>query len=201
MKYSEKLKHPKWQKKRLEILQRDNFTCVLCGDKETELQINHLKYTGEPYDAPNKDLETLCKHCHALKHYAKEEIHCVYKIKKDESISIIYINDLGTCAVSLTDNTFEKHHGYLFNSPTLKKMYELNNPKIEINFDGSGLKYRDFGGYLKMIKNIEDNISKQGNNFPCEVVLDRETHSMAVEIFQAIKKYGRIILTHIGGAS
>jgi hypothetical protein len=68
MNYSEKLKHPKWQKKRLEILHRDNFTCVLCGDKETELHINHLKYTGEPYDAPNEDLETLCKVCHKLKH-------------------------------------------------------------------------------------------------------------------------------------
>jgi len=28
--YYELLKHPKWQKKRLEILQRANFECVKC---------------------------------------------------------------------------------------------------------------------------------------------------------------------------
>ena len=64
MNYSEKLKSPKWQKKRLEVLNRDNFKCCSCGDEETELHVHHLKYTGEPYDAPLEDLQTLCKHCH-----------------------------------------------------------------------------------------------------------------------------------------
>jgi 5-methylcytosine-specific restriction endonuclease McrA len=30
--YSELLKSPKWQKKRLEIMSRDKFTCKKCGD-------------------------------------------------------------------------------------------------------------------------------------------------------------------------
>lgn len=62
--YSEKLRKPAWQKKRLEILNRDSFTCQLCGDTETELQIHHKKYVGEPHEAPNDELVTLCKHCH-----------------------------------------------------------------------------------------------------------------------------------------
>lgn len=62
--YNEKLQHPKWQIKRLEIIKRDGGKCLLCGDTETMLQIHHLKYTGEPWDAPNEDLVTLCKHCH-----------------------------------------------------------------------------------------------------------------------------------------
>ena len=45
MKYIDKLKNPKWQKKRLEILNRDEFKCCYCNDTETELQIHHLKYT------------------------------------------------------------------------------------------------------------------------------------------------------------
>lgn len=64
MNYSEKLKDPRWQKKRLEILSRDNFTCQCCGDKDTSLHIHHSKYTGEPWEAPNEDLKTLCEHCH-----------------------------------------------------------------------------------------------------------------------------------------
>lgn len=31
--YSQKLLDPRWQRKRLEILQRDDFTCQVCSDK------------------------------------------------------------------------------------------------------------------------------------------------------------------------
>lgn len=66
MTYSEKLRDPRWQKKRLDILSRDNFTCQCCGDTETELNVHHKKYKKgkEPWDYPNNFLETLCKHCH-----------------------------------------------------------------------------------------------------------------------------------------
>ena len=68
MNYSEKLKDPRWQKKRLEILKRDNFTCKKCGDKTTTLHIHHLKYmkNKEPWETPKKDLITLCEDCHTL---------------------------------------------------------------------------------------------------------------------------------------
>lgn len=72
MTYSDKLKSPKWQKKRLEVLNRDNFKCCLCGDEETELHVHHLKYTAEPWSAPISDLETLCKYCHHLTEATKE---------------------------------------------------------------------------------------------------------------------------------
>ena len=39
MDYKEQIKSPKWQKRRLEIMQKDNFTCQLCGD--TESMLNH----------------------------------------------------------------------------------------------------------------------------------------------------------------
>lgn len=90
MNYSEKLKSPKWQKKRLEVLSRDNFTCCKCGDTETELHVHHLKYTGEPHEAPLEDLETLCKVCHKyftfhhskmINDYNLKGINNVYKFK------------------------------------------------------------------------------------------------------------------------
>lgn len=66
--YSEKLKSPLWQKKRLEILNRDNFTCVLCSDTETELHIHHNEYISgkKPWEYENDNFQTLCKHCHAI---------------------------------------------------------------------------------------------------------------------------------------
>jgi len=44
MKYSEKLKDPRWQKKRLKVLERDNWECKQCGEKEETLHIHHLLY-------------------------------------------------------------------------------------------------------------------------------------------------------------
>lgn len=62
--YGEKLRDPRWQKKRLEVFERDNWTCQACGDFEEELQVHHMKYKGEPWEVALEDLETLCWSCH-----------------------------------------------------------------------------------------------------------------------------------------
>jgi len=89
MDYSEKLKSPKWQKKRLEVLQRDNFTCCKCGDDETELHVHHLKYTKEPYDAPLIDLQTLCKYCHSIISFCDFEIKPIDFIKRGNNRIVV----------------------------------------------------------------------------------------------------------------
>jgi hypothetical protein len=64
--YSDKLKDPRWQKKRLEILDRDNFTCKACGDTQETLNVHHIFYLPhkEPWDIPSGFLVTLCESCH-----------------------------------------------------------------------------------------------------------------------------------------
>lgn len=70
MSYKQKLLDPRWQKVRLEILNRDSFSCVICHDKTTTLHVHHLKYTtDDPWDAQESDLITCCKHCHSLFEY------------------------------------------------------------------------------------------------------------------------------------
>jgi hypothetical protein len=66
MSYSERLKSPHWQRKRLEIMQRDNFTCQHCGDTETFFNVHHLIYlpNREPWDYEDSFLITLCEVCH-----------------------------------------------------------------------------------------------------------------------------------------
>lgn len=68
--YAELLKDPRWQMKRLEILQRDNFTCQHCGRKDKELHVHHTKYKrrAKPWEYDNKYLITLCKKCHLGTH-------------------------------------------------------------------------------------------------------------------------------------
>lgn len=73
--YSELLKDPRWQKKRLQIMERDGFACKLCGNKEKTLHVHHLAYTKKPWDADDKELVTLCESCHTLIHsYEPTEI-------------------------------------------------------------------------------------------------------------------------------
>lgn len=66
MSYKEKLKDPRWQKRRLEIMQRDDFTCQRCKDKEETLHVHHLHYVYgiEPWDYHPDFLLTLCETCH-----------------------------------------------------------------------------------------------------------------------------------------
>lgn len=66
MTYSEKLRDPRWQKKRLEILQRDNFTCKLCSDNTTELHVHHAAYKKglDPWEYQDEWLHTVCSRCH-----------------------------------------------------------------------------------------------------------------------------------------
>lgn len=77
--YSEKLRDPRWQRKRLEIMQRDNFTCTQCGDFESTLNIHHWKYNGEPWDAGDENLTTVCEICHKYieidKKFNEEMLH------------------------------------------------------------------------------------------------------------------------------
>ena len=68
MKYTDKLKDPRWQKKRLEVLSRDEFKCKSCGDDKSELQVHHMEKSEIPWDSPMRHLITLCKSCHALMH-------------------------------------------------------------------------------------------------------------------------------------
>ena len=78
MNYSEKLKDPRWQKKRLIVLERDNFACHFCLDPKKTLHVHHIGYgDGEPWDVDDKLLITLCDECH------KEEEEYLLELQKN----------------------------------------------------------------------------------------------------------------------
>lgn len=68
MTYADKLKSPKWQKKRLEILERDEWKCKNCGEDGKTLHVHHKKYTNgkDPWDYNNDNFVTLCNDCHGI---------------------------------------------------------------------------------------------------------------------------------------
>lgn len=68
--YLERLRDPRWQRKRLEILERDNWQCQSCWSIDIPLNVHHKIYFSdkEPWDYPNYILVTLCDDCHRQEH-------------------------------------------------------------------------------------------------------------------------------------
>jgi hypothetical protein len=63
--YWQQLQDPRWQKKRLEILERDQWTCRDCKATDKTLHIHHCLYEkGSPWDTDEIFLLTLCNDCH-----------------------------------------------------------------------------------------------------------------------------------------
>lgn len=88
--YSEKLKDPRWQKKRLEILQRDEFKCRMCDDSKSTLHVHHLKYSGDPWEIDSCFLITLCEYCHGVEstHYKDSEIDLLNALKEKGVLTV-----------------------------------------------------------------------------------------------------------------
>jgi len=129
MNYSQKLRSPKWQKKRLEILQRDQFKCCLCGDEETELHVHHLKYTGEPWEAPNDKLQTLCADCHSLTRSTDLD-ECIKTIKYTDGFSMYIARQQIDGRVlfafrEIPESDFMHVMGFSFNSKAVFDMVEF----------------------------------------------------------------------------
>ena len=66
--YREYLKSDDWKRKRYVVLKRDNWTCVYCGSKAT--QVHHTRYAKynigkEPIDW----LVSVCESCHDSQHH------------------------------------------------------------------------------------------------------------------------------------
>lgn len=76
MDYKEQVKSPKWKRRRLEILQRDDFTCQICGCKEKMLHVHHTAYEKGKmiWDYPDEMLITLCEDCHEYEHALNDSI-------------------------------------------------------------------------------------------------------------------------------
>ncbi len=64
--YHEMLRDPRWQRMRLEVMQRDHFRCVECGDERTTLNVHHTYYAKgkKPWEYEARALRTLCEPCH-----------------------------------------------------------------------------------------------------------------------------------------
>lgn len=68
--YSEMLKSPLWQKRRLQMLEKAGWKCELCQRKEKTLHVHHLIYRAGhlAWEYEDKELVVLCECCHETVH-------------------------------------------------------------------------------------------------------------------------------------
>jgi len=96
MTYIEKLRDPRWQKKRLEIMSRDNFQCALCNTADTTLSVHHFYYISNrnPWDYPDLSMHTVCKDCHSQLHDNQSDLNSQCSWEVTASIEIFIQNKL-----------------------------------------------------------------------------------------------------------
>jgi len=75
MTYSEKLKDPRWQRRRLEVLEAANWTCQDCLSTDRTLHVHHNFYRSrtEPWNYPDHALRVVCNECHETAEHQRRE--------------------------------------------------------------------------------------------------------------------------------
>ena len=81
--YREKLRDPRWQRLRLQILDRSDWSCEWCGSKATKgksrgLQVHHGWYGRdvEPWEYESDTLYCLCDSCHEQAETDRRVVYC-----------------------------------------------------------------------------------------------------------------------------
>ena len=71
-KWSSAFRDSRWQQKRLEIMERDKWTCRSCGasGEGVTLNVHHAYYESgkAPWEYPSQSLITWCEFCHTKRH-------------------------------------------------------------------------------------------------------------------------------------
>jgi len=118
-KYYEKLKDPRWQKRRLFILERDEWKCRCCENGDKTLTVHHLWYKKgkEPWDYTDEALVTLCEDCHETEREFRQdlEVWLIQEIKKR-----LFVGDLQEIVSTISGLEIETYEPGVF----LKECYD-----------------------------------------------------------------------------
>ena len=103
--YRDKFKDPKWQRKRLLIMERDDFQCQICFDKASPLNVHHRYYEfgKDPWDYQDEALVTLCEYCHEAE---SEMIKQASQQLVIEFRKRFFSHSIGRIAAALSESTF-----------------------------------------------------------------------------------------------
>ena len=105
------------------VLNRDNYTCQICGAQNTQLQVHHLQFRSHGGSDSMENLTTLCKDCHEKIH--KNQLIFNKKVKSFKHAA--HMNIMRKKIVKILKNEFDnvfETFGYLT---------KFNREKLGIN--------------------------------------------------------------------
>lgn len=121
----------------MQILERDNFSCKLCGNTKLRLDIHHHLYEPdkEPWEYSDDVLETYCKKCHTVVEFIKKStpklsvVRILYKSlnNKDVVYVISMVDDSPVLAVYFYHNNNDIEFAVHIPSTVVKIFYPLTN--------------------------------------------------------------------------
>lgn len=134
--YSEKLKNANWQKKRLEVLSRDNWTCLSCGrnclNEGLCAHVHHIKYLPnlEPWEYENNYLATYCELCHNTEHLIGGQINeILIELIRNHSIFIKPVSQICTLVEKWPE--FQKKLKFFLDESMISYLKTVNpNPNV-----------------------------------------------------------------------
>jgi len=147
MEYKEQIKDGRWQRKRLEIMQRDDFKCNICNEVN-KLHVHHLYYkpNAKIWEYDNETLVTVCDNCHELLHKELGKISGLIAFKMLRSnIDILELYDVDNLEW-LSENIKSKE------IERIRKKITINGEKLR--FDMSGYYNNKKGDIVVMNDNI-----------------------------------------------
>ena len=114
--YSDKLRDPRWQRRRLEVFEAAGWKCERCGDKGSTLHAHHKFYMKdwEPWEYAREALLALCEACHHEEHELRECIGLV-----------------AACANVSTDQLLGYVYGCALNGGTVTQLTFKSTPRFE----------------------------------------------------------------------
>jgi 5-methylcytosine-specific restriction endonuclease McrA len=105
--YADKLKDPRWQRRRLQILQKSDFSCMKCDAEDQTLHVHHLIYEKgkEPWEYSDELLVPLCDQCH--KEVAETQLNISRLLAHFPVEFLDQLNDAIVDIVTAPDHPFE----------------------------------------------------------------------------------------------
>lgn len=110
--YSDLLKSPEWQKKRLKLLEAANWECQVCGSGKKQLQVHHRTYKkgAAPWEYDDRDFSVLCDDHHAAVTWEKKRLAEVLDEYERLNLPLLaVIGYVGAAVSSASDSTIETH--------------------------------------------------------------------------------------------
>lgn len=128
MSFAEQIKHPNWQRRRLERLDSSDWQCQDCLGTDDQLHVHHKRYLkGRLYwEYEDSDLVVLCNACHEKAHIARAFL--------DELISSVRLGGTGAVNAAIALLGGFAFSTYAIDSELAEKAKSFGPGKFEEGF-------------------------------------------------------------------